>query len=217
MIKTLFFLSLTLLSCSLLAASVDVDLKTPNIDIQDTESQKRGFVVFLEYCQGCHSARFMRYGRVASDLGIDPETMKEYIKDGSKIHDEIKSIAPAQALEDFFGVAPPDLSLEARYRGEDWLYSYLLGFYPDETTNFSYNNSVMPRVNMPWVLNYQQTHDSPEQFESKIADLTNFMAYMAEPIRPYREAAGKWVILFLLILLIPVYMLKQSYWKHLAH
>ncbi len=188
----------------------------PTIDIQDRSSQEQGLALFIGFCQGCHSARFMRYSRIAEDLQIPPDEMAmKYIKDGSRLHDPITAIVPAADLEGLFGVTPPDLSLEARYRGEDWLYSYLTSFYPDATQTYGFNNRTMPGVNMPWVLHYHQSKQSPEEFSRRMVDLTNFMAYMAEPIRPYRESVGKWVLLFLGVLLIPVYLLKQSYWREL--
>ncbi|HJP51448.1 MAG TPA: cytochrome c1 [Pseudomonadales bacterium] len=193
------------------------NLRKVNVDIQDTGAQKRGFKIYMEYCKGCHSAKFMRYERIATDLSIDPEEMRsQYINDSSSLHDSIRSTAPSDSLSKLFGAAPPDLSLWARYRGEDWLYSYLTGFYFDSERSFSYNNKVLHNVNMPWVLNYQQTHETPKIFGERIRDLTSFMVYMAEPIRSYRESMGQYVLLFLALLLIPVYLLKQSYWREIS-
>ena len=112
-----------------------------------------------------------------------------------------------------FGTVPPDLTLEARLRGADWLYSYLINFYEDDSRPFGVNNHVFKDVGMPHVLETMQAELSDAEFKERMADLTNFMVYMAEPARADREYIGKLVIGFLFILLIPVYFLNREYWK----
>jgi ubiquinol-cytochrome c reductase cytochrome c1 subunit len=131
----------------------------------------------------------------------------------TKMTDSIPAAITTEAGKQTYGIAPPDLSLEVKYRGVDWVYSYLMGFYADENTTFGYNNRVMNNVAMPWSLAGYQASVSEEEFSKAMRDLTNFMDYMAEPIKPWRQSFGKYVIIFLLIMLIPVWLLKKEYWK----
>ncbi|MDP7153657.1 MAG: cytochrome c1, partial [Gammaproteobacteria bacterium] len=97
----------------------------------------------------------------------------------------------------------------------DWVYSYLMGFYRDENSTFGYNNRVLNNVAMPWILAGNQETMSKEEFSRDMRDLTNFMDYMAEPIKPWRQNFGKYVIIFLLVLLLPVWLLKREYWREI--
>jgi ubiquinol-cytochrome c reductase cytochrome c1 subunit len=113
----------------------------------------------------------------------------------------------------WFGNAPPDLTLETRLRSPDWVYSYLLSFYPDDKRPWGVNNTVFKDVAMPHVLFSMQQELGDEEFEGRVHDLVNFMNYMAEPIQHDRKIYGIFVILFLLVLLVPVYLLNKEYWK----
>ncbi|MAF82511.1 MAG: cytochrome c1 [Gammaproteobacteria bacterium] len=208
-------ITLTLLSTALLAAESPVELLSANTDIQDKASLRRGAYLFINQCTSCHSAKYMRYARLARDLEIsEEEVVDNMLRFGAtKISDTISSAMTPDAGEKAYGIAPPDLTLEAKYRGVDWVYSYLMGFYKDEKTTFGYNNRVMNNVAMPWILASSQESMSEEEFSRDMRDLTNFMDYMAEPIKPWRQNFGKYVIIFLLVLLIPVWLLKREYWR----
>ena len=130
-----------------------------------------------------------------------------------KIGDQVITSMDENDAKVWFGAAPPDLTNVARLRGSDWVYSYLIGFYADETRPFGYNNHVLENVGMPHVLSQVQASMSEEEFESAMLDLTNFLTFAAEPTTLRREELGKYVLLFLFILLIPVYLMKQEYWK----
>jgi len=136
---------------------------------------------------------------------------------------------PADAKK-WFGVAPPDLTLEVRAKGADWVYAYMRGFYKDETTPSGWNNVVFDKVAMPHVLYELQgeqvlnheTHElelvksgrlSPSEYNAYVGDLTNFMAYMAEPAKEQRKRIGLWVLFFLGVMFLLMKQLKAAYWK----
>ncbi|MFE8072785.1 cytochrome c1 [Marinobacteraceae bacterium S3BR75-40.1] len=128
-----------------------LDKFKPNLD--DKASLQRGVKLFTNYCMGCHSAEYMRYKRVAQDLEIPEELYVEnLIFTGAKIGELMQIPLPQEQAANWFGKAPPDLTLEARLRGPDWIYSYLRGFYEDESRPFGVNNVVFPNVGMPHVL-----------------------------------------------------------------
>lgn len=188
-------------------------VKAP-INLDDKVSQQKGAQIFVNNCLGCHSAKYMRYERVADDLGIPHDIMMEnLVFTTDKIGETMHSAIPADLGKKWFGTVPPDLTLEARLRGADWLYSYLISFYEDDSRPFGVNNHVFKDVGMPHVLENMQAELSEDEFKERMADLTNFMVYMAEPARADREYIGKIVIGFLFILLIPVYFLNREYWK----
>ena len=124
-----------------------------DIDVSDKSALQDGARTFVDYCMGCHSAKFQRYERVADDLGISHERMLEKLAPaGAKIGDHMTiGMQPADA-KTWFGAAPPDLTLVARVRGTDWLYGYLRSFYEDPTRPWGVNNTVFPNVAMPNVL-----------------------------------------------------------------
>ncbi|UZJ61395.1 cytochrome c1 [Pseudomonas sp. KU26590] len=129
------------------------DLQSVDIDVSDKAALQDGARTFVDYCMGCHSAKFQRYERVADDLGISHELMLEKLAPaGAKIGDHMTiGMQPADA-KTWFGAAPPDLTLVARVRGTDWLYGYLRSFYEDPARPWGVNNKVSPNVGMPNVL-----------------------------------------------------------------
>ncbi len=187
---------------------------TAPINMDDKASLQKGAQLFVNNCQGCHSANFMRYERVSDDLEIPADIMMEnLVFTGGKIGDVMVSAIPQDLAKKWFGTAPPDLSLQARVRGADWVYSYLTTFYADESRPWGVNNHVFKDVGMPHVLQTMQDSLGEKEFKTNMADLTNYMVYMAEPIRATRESLGYKVIAFLFVLLFFVYMLNREYWK----
>lgn len=149
------FLSICLfwVSAATLAAGVAVPLDHVDIDIHDQAAKQRGLQLFTNYCMGCHGLQYSRYERVANDLGIANELYEENLIFGNAKIGELMTIAMApKAAASWFGAAPPDLSLTARLRGTDWLYSYLRGFYADPNRPWGVNNVVFKDVGMPHVL-----------------------------------------------------------------
>lgn len=184
------------------------------IDFTNKGSLQNGAKMFLNYCAGCHSAKYVRYSRIAKDLEIPPELVEKYLMvTTDQIGDQIDAEIDPEVQASWFGAAPPDLSLETRLRGDDWVYTYLLSFYEDPSRPWGANNLVLKNAAMPHVLHNLQEELSKEEFESEVGDLVNFMAWMAEPARHDRKVYGAFVILFLLVLLIPVYLLNKEYWK----
>ncbi|MCC6074674.1 cytochrome c1 [Pseudomonas sp. GCM10022188] len=131
----------------------NVHLDKVDVDLTDKAALQDGARTFANYCMGCHSAQFQRYERVATDLGIPAEVMMEnLVFTGAKIGDHMKIGMQPQDAKVWFGAAPPDLTLVARVRGSDWLYTYLRTFYEDPTRPWGVNNKVFPNVGMPNVL-----------------------------------------------------------------
>lgn len=211
-------------------------LQKADIDPYDKASLQRGAAVFVNYCMGCHSLQYMRYNSVAKDLGLIDlnglvlektiKTKLNFVSDKST--DNMVHSMPKLDAGKWFGVPPPDLSLIARVRGVDWLYSYLKGFYQDDTRPWGMNNVIFPDVGMPHVLlELQGVQEkgptglalktpgslSVEEYDQVVRDLVNFLEYAGEPIKLERQRLGVWVLLFLTIFLIFAYLLKREYWK----
>jgi ubiquinol-cytochrome c reductase cytochrome c1 subunit len=205
-------------------------------------SVQRGARDFMAYCSGCHSLKYLRYNRLGADQGISDDLLKaNLIFDGSKPGELIQTAMPAKQSEAWFGRTPPDLTLETKARGADWVYSYLKGFYLDPTRPLGVNNLYLPGVSMPAVLGdacgwqvKAEGHGgkegegehglplktvAPGSLDEKgcdalVGDLTNFLAYAAEPIAKDRESTGWHVVFYLLFLLIPLtYALKKEFWR----
>ncbi|MVW74770.1 cytochrome c1 [Pseudomonas xionganensis] len=136
-----------------LGAASNYPLDKVEIDLRDKAALQDGARTFANYCMGCHAAQYQRYERVADDLGIPHEIMLEnLVFTGVNIGDHMKiGMTPADAKK-WFGAAPPDLTLVARVRGNDWLYTYLRTFYDDPARPMGANNKVFPNVGMPNVL-----------------------------------------------------------------
>jgi ubiquinol-cytochrome c reductase cytochrome c1 subunit len=219
-----------LTSASVLAAGPSIPLdKAPN-DLSDKESLKKGFKTYINYCLGCHQLQYQRYNRTFTDLGIDEaEGIKDFMYTGEKPGDHITNTMSKKEAGKWFGNAPPDLTLEARLKSPDWIYTYLRSFYIDESRPFGVNNKVFKDVGMPHVLQDLQGVSikdengnlSPamggslttEEYDVVIRDLTNFLEYVGEPNKLERKAIGYWVLAFLFFFFIIAYFLKKEYWK----
>ncbi|OBU85668.1 cytochrome c1 [Chromobacterium subtsugae] len=126
-------------------------LAKADIDIQDTESLQRGAQIFVNYCLSCHSASMLRYNRL-EDIGLTEEQIKaNLLPEGAKIGDQMNIAMDKKDAKNWFGATPPDLSLIARSRGADYLYSYLRSFYRDPSRPTGWNNLVFDKVGMPHV------------------------------------------------------------------
>lgn len=184
------------------------------VDLHNKESLQNGAKIFISYCLGCHSAKYLRYERMAQDLEIDPKLVEQYMMfTTEKIGDGMDTKVNKKDQAKWFGNAPPDLSLETRLQSPDWVYTYLLNFYPDDKRPWGVNNRVFKDVAMPHVLDSLEQDLGPDDYKVAVGDLVNFMTYMAEPIRTERERLGVWVLLFLAIMFVPVYLLNKEYWK----
>ena len=131
-IRYLITAVILLVSTPVLAAGGG-DLQSVKMDLKNQASLQRGAKVFMNYCFGCHSTQYARYERVADDLEIPHELfMENMVFSDAKIGQLMTSAMPAKPAKNWFGETPPDLTLGARLRGSDWLYTYLKSFYADE-------------------------------------------------------------------------------------
>lgn len=220
------------------AAGGGAHLDDADIDLGDQASLQRGAKYFVNYCLSCHSAKYQRYNRTARDLGLTEEEVKENLMfTTDKIGETMTIAMDPQDAEAWFGVAPPDLSVIARARGVDWLYTYLRSFYVDDTRPFGVNNIVFPDVGMPHVMwqlqgmqkaNFEEVDGqqvfkgfeqvtpgtlSPEEFDVATRDLTAFLSYVGEPIQMERKRIGVYVLIFIAVFFVLAYLLKKEYWK----
>ena len=146
-------LSILTLLPALVFANGNVHLMEANNDLSDTDSLKRGAKTFVDSCLGCHSANFMRYSRMGKDLGItEEELLSTYMHNTDKVGSPMHVAMDKDSAETFFGVVPPDLSVVSRSRGVNWIYTYLLSFYKDESRPTGMNNTVFKDVGMPHIL-----------------------------------------------------------------
>ena len=216
-IKIKLALASTLISFNILAAG-DLHLDRANTDISDVASLQNGAKLFMNYCSGCHAISFMRYNRIAKDLNLSDSLVSEHLMfAGEKPGETITTAMPKEAAIKWFGGPPPDLSLVARSKGTDWIYTYLRGFYEDESKVFGVNNKVLANASMPDVL-WSLKEGRPEaEFDQDIRDITNFLDYVGEPAKLIRTSLGIWVLLFLGVLFILTYLLKKEYWKDVKY
>ena len=244
------------------SGGADLRLDPAPVHRLDTESLQRGARNFVNYCLNCHSAKYMRYERL-QDIGLTEQQIKDNLMFGTdKIGSPMTVAMTAEQGRAWFGVIPPDLSVEARVRGNDWLYNYFLSFYKDDQSTTGWNNLVFPNVGMPhvlWALSGPQklvvtefdSHEkanaaaialkglakvepapggkwlvktvvvdpaapgslTPVEYRAWVADLVNFLDYVAEPTKNKRISLGIMVLLYLGVLFVFVYALKRVYWK----
>ncbi len=225
------------------AAGGGLDLEQARNDIGNVNSLQRGASLFMSYCLGCHSAKYVRYSRLQSDLDLSQAQLEQYLMFAAdKPHDTMTTAIPAADAATWFGQSPPDLSLTARSRGSDWIYTYLKNFYVDDSRPLGVDNLLLPGASMPhalWELeglkqavfteqkdaagNIIRSFDryetvtpgskSAEEFDAAVGDLVNFLEYIAEPVQHQRQSLGIKVILFLLGFFLLTYFLKREYWK----
>jgi ubiquinol-cytochrome c reductase cytochrome c1 subunit len=224
------------------AAGSSHPLDDVDIDLKDKASLQNGAKVFMNYCLGCHQMQYQRYQRTFNDLEIPEDLGQQYLQfTGEKVSDYITSPMPADEAAVWFGAPPPDLTLVARVRGPEWLYSYLRSFYVDESKTFGVNNLVFPNVGMPHVLESLQgtprlaieevlvdgelvqrpnglTNDgngklNEEEYDAVIRDLVNYLVYTGEPSRLESESMGRGVLIFIVIFFVFALLLKKDYWR----
>ena len=224
------FAIIFLLYSSLSFSAENIELSKAPIDLTNNQSLQRGAKTFINYCLNCHSANFMRYSNL-QDIGLSAETIKnDLLFTGDKIGDTMSVNMSAKDSKKWFGASPPDLSVVARSRGADWIYSYMRGFYSDPSRPMGWNNTVYVNSAMPhilWELQGEQILNpktkklekfssgklNAKEYDAMIADLTNYLVYMSEPGQLKRKKMGYYVIGFLLLLLFLTIKLKKEYWR----
>jgi ubiquinol-cytochrome c reductase cytochrome c1 subunit len=236
-----FLLSLMLMPLLAFASGANVQLDAAPIKPNDRISLQRGAHAFANYCMGCHSAAYMRYSRL-TDLGLTEQQIKDYfVPAGKKVGDVMTISMQKTDAQAWFGAAPPDLSVIARSRGVDWLYTYLRQYYKDESRPTGWNNLLFDKVGMPHVLwelqgvqNLKTTevvdahghktakHElelvtpgkmNAKEYDMFVGDLVNYLAYMGEPAKSTRTQLGVIVLFFLFVLFVLLLLLKNEYWK----
>ena len=219
------------------AAGGGAELMHANVNIRDTASIQRGARLFVNYCLSCHSASYMRYNRLAEDLGLDEDlVMENLVFADVKIGQTMDIAMKPDDAAAWLGKTPPDLSLISRSRGADWLYTYMMTFYQDDSGGW--NNLALPNASMPhvmWQLQGIQKPmyvtdaeghssieklvpgtaglQSPEEYEGTVRDLVTFLEYLGEPAQLKRKSVGIWVLLFLALFTMVAYLLKAEYWR----
>jgi ubiquinol-cytochrome c reductase cytochrome c1 subunit len=211
---------------------------SPN-DVRDLVSLQSGARTFFNYCLGCHGAQYMRYQNLTA-IGLTETQIRDNLMfTADKVGEPIRGSFSAKEGKQWFGVAPPDLSVVARSRGADWLYTYLRTFYRDDKSATGWNNAVFPNVSMPhalWTLQGERGlevaereggHGAPEykwseiskgaqspaEYDATVRDLVNFLVYVGEPHAASRRAIGVIVLFVLGVVFIFAYLLKKEYWK----
>jgi ubiquinol-cytochrome c reductase cytochrome c1 subunit len=225
------------------AATSGWPLQDAKTDVGSLYSLQRGARNFVNYCLGCHGAKYMRYSQLAEDLALTEDELRVNLMfTGTRIYDPMLSAMPEEKAHEWFGNAPPDLSLIARSRGVDYVYTFLKSFYEDETRPAGADNAVLPQTAMPNVLAALQGPQLPKfemkpgpdgnevehlvaleraaagsmtavEFDGFVRDTVAFLEYVSEPAKAERKALGIWVILFLLMFTAFAYLLKKEYWK----
>jgi ubiquinol-cytochrome c reductase cytochrome c1 subunit len=227
-----------LLTFGVYAAST-IELEPAGNDPDNINSLQRGARNFMNYCSGCHSAKYVRFNTLGRDLNLSEDQLIDNLMfSAEKTFETIQANMPQDQAARWFGQPPPDLSLMARARGTDYVYNFLKGFYLDPSSPSGVDNRVLAGTSMPNVLwelqglqsavfstdengtrhfeHFEQTTPgsmSAEDFDEFVRDTTNFLAYISEPIRSTRRVLGVWVLMFLVFFWIIASMLKKQIWK----
>lgn len=211
-------------------------------DVSNVASLQRGARNFVNYCMGCHSARYVRYNRLGADLQISEKQLIENLMFAAEKPTETMTIAMREDdARRWFGQVPPDLSLIARSRGVDYLYNFLRGFYRDPSRPTGVNNIMLPNTSMPHVLwelqgiqeavfeehtqeggtrtvfkEFRQLVPgklTAEEYDRFVRDTVNFLDYIGEPMQLERQRLGMWVLAYLAVFGLLAYLLKREIWK----
>lgn len=242
-IASALVLSACLVTTTSHASGGAAHLEESGIDPSDIQSLQRGARNFMNYCSGCHSARYVRYNTIGKYLELsDKQLIDNLMFNAGKTFETIRASMPVDDSARWFGKTPPDLSLMARSKGADYIYNFLAGFYISEDSPTGVDNLILEGTSMPHVLwelqGYQAakfiTHEnedgsvtttfeafeqiSPGQMDAEnyaafVRDTVNFLAHIGEPIRSDRRELGVWVLMFLFFFYIIASMLKKQIWK----
>lgn len=245
-LRSILGLLIVLPTLSVVAAENSWPMEPMDPDLENLPSLQNGWRLYVNYCIGCHSLQYQRYERTADDLEVPHGLVLEnLIFTGQKVGEMMTTSMDPKLAKNWFGAAPPDLTLVARVRGVNWLYNYLLTFYVDASRSFGVNNKVFPNVGMPNVLQGLQgvqvlgCGQSPEpateencselvvvegtgnytaeEFDQAVYDIVNFLYYTGEPSRLERYRLGVFVLLFLVILYVFTRLLGREYQKDVKH
>lgn len=215
--KKLILLSMLFVPAMALASGGAGYTAHADINLENKDSLRRGARLFVNYCLSCHSANYVRFNRTATDLGFDVKQDEKLIAEklmfvadfAKKAEGDYKKTGAQMTVamnpEDakrWFGTAVPDLSVIARSRGADWLYTYLTTFYADDKRPTGVNNIAFPNVGMPHVLweldglkkpKYETVKEKHDGKEVETHHFTGEFEYLTEgKLSPakYKEAAN---------------------------
>ena len=228
-----------LLWVSLSYGQYDHELESANNDVEDLASLQRGARYFVDYCSGCHSVKYVRYGQVAEMLELTPDQLFEHLgRSGAGEFDYIDVAMQPEHARQWFGVEPPDLSLISRSHGTDYVFTYLQSFFARPSTPRGVDNLVLPGTAMPHVLWELQGVRVPvngteadvnegfelvrpgsmtaDEFEEFVRDIVNFLDLIGEPMQQERVTIGIRAIAFLLVFLLVSWLLQREIWKDLT-
>jgi ubiquinol-cytochrome c reductase cytochrome c1 subunit len=219
------------------ASEANIHLDKAPVNLADQESLQRGARMFVNYCLNCHSASAMRYSRM-QDLGLTEDQIKDNLLFAADKPGETMKVGMTKADgKAWFGATPPDLSVIARSRGSDWLYTYLRSFYRDDSRATGWNNTVFDKVGMPHVMWSLQGEMVPRykkdgehevierlelakpgsvtlaEYDAMVGDLVNYLTWMGEPAQLQRKQLGLIVLAFLAFFFVVAYYLKKEFWK----
>lgn len=234
--------ALVLLVAAQSFAAGGATLEHADIERDNIASLQRGARNFVNYCSGCHSAKYVRFNTIGRDLELsDDQLIENLMFNAEKTFETIQVSMPEASAGRWFGVVPPDLSLIGRAKGADYVYSFLKGFYVQADSPTGVDNTVLPGTSMPHVLwelqGYQKAVFSEhtdagittqhfegfemltegsldaEGYDEFVRDTVNFLVYIAEPVRSERRTLGVWVLIYLIFFWIIAVMLKKQIWK----
>jgi len=227
-------------------AATDMELLSAENDVDNIASLQRGARNFMNYCSGCHSAKYVRWKTIMEDLELTEDQVVENLMfNAEKTFETIQVNMPEESAMRWFGTVPPDMSLLARAKGTDYVYSFLKGFYLDPESPTGVDNLYLAGTSMPNVLWQLQGYQeavfveeegadgsvsrhfesfepvtagtlSDEEFDGFVRDTANFLEYISEPVRSTRRVLGTWVLMFLIFFFIVASMLKKQIWKDVS-
>jgi len=224
------------------AGGPDLRFEPAPVHRLDDASLQRGARTFVNYCLGCHSAQYVRYQGLTAIGLTEAQIRDNLLFSAEKIGESMSTVLDPKDAKAFFGVVPPDLSLIARSRSPDWLYTYLRSFYRDDKSKTGWNNTVFPNVAMPNALWRQQGEQAlqvsrrqdefsgdvvlshrlvlaapgaltPVEYDRYVGDLVNYLAWMSEPAQASRHMWGVLVLFFFTGFFVLAALLKKEYWK----
>jgi ubiquinol-cytochrome c reductase cytochrome c1 subunit len=220
-------------------AAPAIPLQSSGADVSSEASLQRGAQLYMNYCAGCHSLQYVRYNTMAAGLGLTDDQVAQNLRfTGTAPHDLLEIAMPREDAAGWFGLAPPDLSLIARSRGTDYVYTFLKSFYADPGSRATgANNKVLEGTAMPHVLwelqgiqeaVYRDAGDrrvfdrfellrpgsmTPAEFDRAARDITAFLSWAAEPMQLERRRLGFFVLAFLLVLFAFSWLYYKELWK----
>lgn len=230
------------ISTGAFAAGGEPELEPAGNDAGNLASLQRGARNVINYCSGCHSAKYVRFNSVARDLHLEEDlVIANLMFNAEKTFETIQATMPAEAAARWFGRTPPDLSLMARARGTDYIFNFLKSFYLDPESPTGVDNTVLAGTGMPHVLwelqgfqkaifhegeNQERIFEgfeqvtagkmSAEEYDAFVRDTVNFLEYISEPVRSTRRVLGVWVLMYLTLFWIIASMLKKQIWKDVS-